>query len=232
MLEVLERDASVVERKSPLSAPPRAGDSARKRLMALGIGLLVLAGLALLVDLPIAQFVAAHELPGEFRRLVRLSEAFAWGGTVALIIAAACILDPRGWRIAPRLALSAFGAGLLANVVKLLIGRLRPAAANLEAPVLDTFATLLPSVRAESLGLTNGHALQSFPSGHAATAAGLAVALSVLYPRGRWLFAALAVLACLQRIEGQAHFLSDVLTGAALGCLVGAVCAIRRASRG
>ena len=56
----------------------------------------------------------------------------------------------------------------------------------------------------------------------------LAVALAALYPRGRWLFASFAALACFQRLEAQAHFASDVLAGAALGCLVGAAC---RASR-
>ena len=57
-----------------------------------------------------------------------------------------------------------------------------------------------------------------FPSAHAATAVGLAIALGVLYPRGRWLFIAFAFLAGLQRIEAQAHFASDVLAGAAVAC--------------
>jgi undecaprenyl-diphosphatase len=73
------------------------------------------------------------------------------------------------------------------------------------------------------IDLEHNDKLQSFPSGHAATAAGLAVALAVLYPRGRWLFAVLAVLAALQRVEVQSHFPSDVLAGAALGCLTGAL---------
>jgi membrane-associated phospholipid phosphatase len=50
------------------------------------------------------------------------------------------------------------------------------------------------------------------------------VALAFLYPRGRWLFIGLAALAAFQRIEVQAHFASDVLAGAALGCLVGGLC--------
>ena len=54
-------------------------------------------------------------------------------------------------------------------------------------------------------------------------AAGLAAALGVLYPRGRWLFACFALLAMLQRIDAQAHFCSDVLAGAAIGCCVAAI---------
>ena len=60
-----------------------------------------------------------------------------------------------------------------------------------------------------------------FPSGHAATAAALAVALTALYPRGRWLFAGFAVLAAAQRIDVTAHYPSDVLAGAAVACAVG-----------
>jgi membrane-associated phospholipid phosphatase len=73
-------------------------------------------------------------------------------------------------------------------------------------------------------GNVRGYAVQSFPSSHAATAAGLAVALAALYPRGRWLYLTFAMLAGLQRIEAQAHFASDVLAGAALGCIVAAAC--------
>ena len=45
-----------------------------------------------------------------------------------------------------------------------------------------------------------------------------------------WLFAAFAALACFQRMEAQAHFASDVLAGAAIGCLVGGACQLSRCS--
>jgi membrane-associated phospholipid phosphatase len=88
--------------------------------------------------------------------------------------------------------------------------------------VQSTFIACLPQWNRDSLGRGYGYALQSLPSAHAATAVGLALALAALYPRGRWLFASFAVLAGLQRIEAQAHFASDVLAGAAVGCMVGA----------
>src|SRR5262249_46863659 len=132
------------------------------------------------------------------------------------------VLDPRWWRIAMTLALSAFGGGLAADGIKLLVARQRPLPTDLSASELHTFVGWLPLWQRESLGQPYGHALQSFPSAHAATAAGLAVGLAVLYPRGRWLFVAFALLAGLQRIESRAHFTSDVLAGAALGCVVAA----------
>jgi len=193
-------------------AVPAAASSAATRLVAIALLLIALAAASLLVDLSVAQFVELGK-----KSLVRLSEAFAYGGTVGLIILLAAVLDPRGWRVVPRLAITAFGAGLLADAGKLLVARERPSLADASGPILDTFVGWLPLFQ-------GNHRLQSFPSGHTATAVGLAVALSTLYPRGRWLFAAIAALSGFQRIESESHFLSDVLVGAAIGCLVGAGC--------
>jgi membrane-associated phospholipid phosphatase len=55
----------------------------------------------------------------------------------------------------------------------------------------------------------------------------LALALSALYPRGRLLFLALALCSACQRIEEGAHHPSDILAGAAVGCLVITVCVYR-----
>jgi hypothetical protein len=63
-----------------------------------------------------------------------------------------------------------------------------------------------------------------FPSGHAATAAGLAAALSWRYPQATWFFAAIAALAAMQRVVSLAHYPSDVCCGAALGLVMAAVC--------
>lgn len=195
-------------------------------LLAAATALTLLAVLAVAIDLPVAQWLRRHELPADLRRLLRLSEAFAWGGTVGLIVLTAAVLDARGWRVVPRLAVATAGAGLAADVGKLVIARLRPPAASLDGGVLDTFVGWLPAFDPALLAQPYGYKFQSFPSGHAATAAGLAIALAMLYPRGRWLFAALATLAAVQRLQGNAHFLSDVLAGASLGALVGAACTL------
>jgi membrane-associated phospholipid phosphatase len=200
-------------------AAAEAANSTPKRLVAVALLLIALAAASLLVDLSVAQFVELGKVPGDLKSLVRLSEAFAYGGTVGLIILLAAVLDPRGWRVVPRLAITAFGAGLLADAGKLLIARERPSIADASGPILDTFVGWFPLFQ-------GNHRLQSFPSGHTATAVGLAVALSTLYPRGWWLFAAIAALSGFQRIESESHFLSDVLVGAAIGCLVGAGCTV------
>jgi membrane-associated phospholipid phosphatase len=149
-----------------------------------------------------------------------------FGASVGLIILTAAILDGRCWRVGLRLAASSLGAGLVADGIKLLVARQRPGFVPLDsAGALDTFSTWLPLLHRESLPSAYGYAWQSFPSAHCATAAGLAVGLALLYPRGRWLFALFAALACWQRIDAQAHFLSDCLAGAAVGCFIAAFAA-------
>jgi membrane-associated phospholipid phosphatase len=182
-------------------------------MLALALVLAALSGAALRVDMPLARLQDSIDAPGDLSRLIVLSEAFAYGGTVILIVLAAVTLDPRGWRVAPRLLLLAYGSGVIANTGKLLLVRTRPREADLDGSVLDTFGGWLPP-------LTGNEDMQSFPSGHTATAVGLAIALTMLYPRGWWLFGMLALLAATQRIDSQAHYLSDVLAGAAIGFLV------------
>lgn len=222
----LQRDASVPE-AAELPASTCHPWSAGQLWVAAAV-FIALAAAAVFLDLPLANYLHDHGLPEPLRRPVRLAEIFGWGGSVALLILTAAVLDRRSWRIVPRLAMGALGAGLLADGVKFLVARLRPAAADLSGNVQDTFVAWLPLLNGHSLERPYGHALQSIPSAHAATAAGLAVGLAALYPRGRWLFVAFAVLACLQRMDAQAHFASDVLAGAALGCFVGALLASAR----
>ena len=68
-----------------------------------------------------------------------------------------------------------------------------------DGSVWTTFGQWLPLLR-------NSSQWQSFPSGHTATAAGLAAALVWLYPSGRVLFPLLAVLVGCQRIVSGAHY--------------------------
>jgi membrane-associated phospholipid phosphatase len=56
-----------------------------------------------------------------------------------------------------------------------------------------------------------------FPSGHACLAFATAAALAILWPRFRWMFYALATLVAIERVSENAHWLSDVVAGAALG---------------
>jgi undecaprenyl-diphosphatase len=65
-----------------------------------------------------------------------------------------------------------------------------------------------------------GAKFASFPSGHTATSVAAAIAFSVLFPRYRWVFAGFALLIGISRIVIDAHYLSDVLGGAAVGVAV------------
>jgi membrane-associated phospholipid phosphatase len=101
----------------------------------------------------------------------------------------------------------AFGAGLLANLVKFTAARSRPYASDFNENVAATFGPWFPAFNADDWD----HALQSLPSGHTATAIGLAVGLTWLYPVGRRFFVGMVVLAAAQRIGSGAHWLSDTL---------------------
>lgn len=205
-------------------APPllAAGDAARLRIAPHAAAALLMGWLAwgaVAVDAVLARHVQKEILPGDLVRVLHWSEIFAHGGGVALVLFGAWLLDPSRRRCLVRVAAAAYGAGLLANGVKLLIARSRPDEMAQGPGALDTFGPWLPFLPGR-LEEPWGHAVQSFPSGHAATAVAFALTLGTVYPRGRWLFLFFAGLASFQRMAAGAHFLSDVLAGAALGCLV------------
>jgi hypothetical protein len=110
---------------------------------------------------------------------------------------------------------------MLANAVKMCVARYRPHALAEQEYVWQTFAGVFPVVTSGNWRAALESPIQSFPSGHTATAAGLAIGLAWLYPHGaRWFFL-LALFASLQRICFNAHYLSDTLAAAGLACLVG-----------
>jgi membrane-associated phospholipid phosphatase len=197
-----------------------------RRLYLLAVVFVVAAVAALTVDLPVAQFWLKLEPPGDahdkIHKVLELSEVFAHGFGIVLIGLTIFVLDKENRRALFRVMACAFGSGMMANVIKLLVGRTRPNASELPGSVTQTFVGWLPVL----LNTANwrDRSIQSFPSGHTAAAVGLAIGLSWLYPRGRWLFAGFALLAALQRIDEGAHYLSDTCGGAALACIVAGMC--------
>lgn len=204
-----------------LSPMPNSCPNCRRFLAPL---LLVLAAIATLsIDVPVAmQFRHCHDKTSpqynkqisDYLGYFDTFEFLGHGRGVILVLLILHQLDPaRRWAIA-RVAACAIAAGGAANLLKLVIARSRPYELPLDfaGSVWDTFGRWLPMFSDQS-------GQQSFPSAHTAAAAGLAVALTWLYPQGRWLFAFLAVLVGCQRIVSRAHFPSDVLIGAAAGCL-------------
>jgi membrane-associated phospholipid phosphatase len=96
------------------------------------------------------------------------------------------------------------GSGIVTDVVKVICGRARP-----KLLFADNFYGF-------TWGATQAD-YWSFPSGHATTAAALATALFLLWPRGLPLYVVAALLVMASRIILDAHYTSDVIAGAAIG---------------
>lgn len=106
-------------------------------------------------------------------------------------------------------------AGVMAQILKHLIGRARPRL---------TYDLLFvgPSLK-------SGY--DSFPSGHTAVVFCLAYVVSHYYPRQGFIFYFFAFIVGLYRIDGLSHFPSDVLGGAVVGILVAKLVLSRTAAR-
>ncbi|OYW20220.1 MAG: hypothetical protein B7Z55_07600 [Planctomycetales bacterium 12-60-4] len=177
--------------------------------------------LLLAVDMPVARFCARDAYPRFVMDVLNKAEPFGHAIGVALIVATMAALDPSRRRWAPGMcAAGALLAGLSADLVKLLVARVRPRNFDMDVgTVVQTFQGWFPWG-------AGGSAAQSFPSAHTATAMGFAVTLAAVYPQARWWFYLLAALVGCHRIESSAHFPSDVCAGAALGWVVGHACLI------
>jgi membrane-associated phospholipid phosphatase len=95
-------------------------------------------------------------------------------------------------------------SGLVTDVIKWLMGRWRP-------------KLFIPEGLYGFEFFGRGYEQTSFPSGHATTICSLALALSLLYPRLRWVWIIIALLVCMSRVVIGAHYMSDVIMGAYVG---------------
>ena len=187
--------------------------------------------LAFTIDLPVATWCKTHRLPGELGRLINLLEISGHSLGAAIILIGTLVLDrslglPRPGRSAAgrafgRMVAATYLGGLLVDVIKVSVERVRPRAADLAA-----VGSSLATFGSATLVGDKPHSadLMSFPSGHSAVAAGLATALALRYPRGTLLFAALAAATAVQRVVSSAHYPSDVCFGAAIGVLAAVAC--------
>jgi len=197
---------------APTGNPP-ARNGVRWMLLLPPLVLVVLGFAALPFDLQVTRWFVDGHCPRLVVKWLSIAEAFAYGLGVAAILLTILLLDRSRWRRVVRLAAGAFGAGLLANVVKLIVARSRPHSFVFDGHVIDTFIGWFP------FG-DGGSALQGCPSAHMATATGLAVGLIAVFPQARWWWIFLALSAGLQRVAVADHFASDVLWGAAVGTFV------------
>lgn len=179
-----------------------------------GFGFLLIAGLAALaVDLPLSRALVTEQSLEFLHGLLGSIEPFGQPTAILVTAAAIALCDRRRRGAVLRLVAAALGSGLAADIIKLLVARSRPHSFDLAGTVWSSFRDAFP-------GFGNQSQWQSFPSAHTATAVGFALALSHLFPAGRWLFVTLAGLVALQRIEAGAHYLSDTCWGAAVGCAI------------
>ena len=202
---------------SPLArlAPPR-----RIALPALAL-LAVLVFSMLVLDRPVARFF--HGTNEHLRAAFQFITQFGLGKGY-WIVTAVLFLAMRGlaWiardpRLKAALLFNAYralfvfvavaSAGIIADLLKVIFGRARPKLLFVDG----------------SYGFTWGATQAdhwSFPSGHATTIAAVATALYLLWPRGLPLYLVAAALVVASRFIIGAHYLSDALAGAALGCFV------------
>lgn len=181
---------------------------------ALITAILILSGLFILTfgvmpwDVALSTSTVKLRIPGDLRRLLQFGEVFAHSLGCTVILGSLLWIDVKNraklWRAVAFVVVCAVAA----NAAKYVIPRHRP----------YTYKELFPDSSWETFGspLTKSwfdESLRSFPSGHAATAAAMAIGLSYVYPKGRWLFLSLALLAIAQRLFAAAHYASDLLAG-------------------
>lgn len=186
---------------------------------ALITAILVLSGLFILTfgvmpwDVTLSTTALKWKMPGDLRRLMQFGEAFAHTLGCLVILGSLLWIDVKNriklWRVVAFVMICA----ATANAAKYFIPRSRP----------YTYQEVFPESTWETFGspLTKSwfdEAVRSFPSGHSATAVAMAIGLSYVYPRGRWLFMSLALLAIAQRLFSAAHYASDLAAGATITC--------------
>jgi membrane-associated phospholipid phosphatase len=183
-----------------------------------GFALILLAGLAALsVDLPLSRAMVEGQSLRPLHHALNSIEPF--GRPPAVIAVALAMLSCGGVRRGAGFRIVAGGLmpGLIVDILKLCVARVRPRyVSDFHGAVFNTFSGAFPGTGA-------GSEMQSWPSGHTAVAVGFCLALSAVFPKGRWLFRVLAALVALQRIESGAHYLSDTLFAAAIAYAVFAV---------
>lgn len=222
------------------------GVSNRARVLLLVLGVISGSGAALCFasDQWLSDSLRVVDLPGDFNKAVQLSEVFAHGLGVLAIFATLFVVcvgrRPTLWAA----LLITVCCGVAGNLSKAIVPRVRPHSVE----VLKTAAIKLSASEGVNAELVAGESSEidsnalnaleaevlrkrvqadfwdtqhrSFPSGHAATAAGFAIALSLTFPRGTVVFLILALFAGFQRVVSGAHYPSDVLAGFSLACCV------------
>lgn len=153
------------------------------------------------IDLALLRWLTPWHTPALDQAMIWISSA-GGGGTVWLLLGIAALASRRhraaAWRVFLTIALAYVTVDA---VIKPIVARERPSIAA-DAPPRD----LPPLPRTFS-----------FPSGHAASTFGAAVAVSRMWPHTRLVWWSLAVLIAYSRIYLGHHYPLDVIGGALIG---------------
>ncbi|MDB5360204.1 MAG: phosphatase family protein [Rhodospirillales bacterium] len=173
------------------------------------------------IDRPLALYFKADDdrLVHWFQWITQFGLGLGWlvsSGLAALGLWALAMRPQAGamrerflaWALVPGfIFLSVLTSGLVANLIKILVGRTRPKLLFADG----SFALTGLSFRSDHW---------SFPSGHVSNVAGLAAALTMLWPRHVAAYALFVALIALSRIGTTQHFLSDTIGAAFIATLV------------
>jgi undecaprenyl-diphosphatase len=173
---------------------------------------------ALFVDRPVAQWVRDHppfDKHSHFVAIVKLPGVYYFTIVVALLLG---VFHPGGVRAAALPLIAGAAGGLLYSFIKWAIGRIRPSIGPSIAPF--TFHPFFHGIT----GLFKDPGL-CFPSGHTCLSFATATSLTILLPRWKSLWYLLALFVAGERVLENAHYVSDVVAGAALGTLCALVSA-------
>ncbi|CCG41795.1 phosphatase PAP2 family protein [Magnetospirillum molischianum] len=184
---------------------------------------LVLGGLGVAVlDEPLA-LLFKETVSGDFEGFLKIVTELGIAGLWLIPTGVLCLIFLLARRVAvspaarerfTRLAwapgfvfLSMAVSGLIADLLKFLIGRSRP-----QMLFDQGIATYTP--------FSHGWAVNSFPSGHSQAIFAAMVALALVFPRYDRAYIALAILVASSRVFTTVHYFSDVVAGAWLGIFV------------
>lgn len=206
---------------------------ARRRRLVLSLGLIALGLAAVPLDGAVRDFLWTRRVGGDVKRELEFLQQFGAISSIVLVSLVILLLDPADarlkWRRITDIAVAATLSGLVGNLLKMFLGRPRPLfddPMHLLGPLgkypVESGTGGVRLMSAWEMGAKGVSDLWSMPSSHAMAGACLAFCLATLYPKLRALCVGLAVIVCSARVLLNAHYVSDVLIGAALGWLVAA----------
>ncbi len=176
------------------------------------VGIIAIAISMLWIDVPLAQWIHAHEtapmkMLGQW--LEEIGKSHWVLGYCALMIAISWrSMRARAWDHM-RLFASVAASGIIANIIKVVVCRPRP-------PLL-----LISNITAwDWFAFRTDFLWNSFPSGHATTGLAIAVSASLAWPRYRVAFWTVGIAIALGRLMVDVHYLSDVIAGSLLGAAI------------